>query len=64
MNSCELVALITTVAITISDQIQDNDELALIAASLTQLGDTLATISTQRSLQESKTTNQENNSST
>ena len=56
MNSCELVAFITSLAIVIADQFPNNDDLSLLAASLTQLADTLATISTQRELQESRNT--------
>lgn len=54
MNSCELVTLVSTLAIAISNQVPDTEELELLSAVLTQLGDTLATISAQRLLQESK----------
>ena len=59
MNSNELVIFITSVSIIIADQFPDNDDLGLLAASLTQLGDTLATISTQRELQESRNASSE-----
>lgn len=59
MNSCELVAFITSAAIIIADQFPENDDLGLLAASLTQLGDTLATIATQRELQESRNSTKE-----
>ena len=49
MNSCELTMSVTALAKSIACQLSD-DNLALAAAVLTQLGDTLATISTQRSL--------------
>lgn len=54
MNSCELVTLVSTLAIAISNQVPNTEELELLSAVLTQLGDTLATISAQRLLQESK----------
>ena len=49
MNSCELTASITAVANTVASKLSD-DELALLAAVLVQLGDTLATIATQRAV--------------
>ena len=49
MNSCELTASITAIANSISCNL-DNDELALLAAVTVQLGDTLVTIATQRSI--------------
>ncbi|MBR4123392.1 MAG: hypothetical protein IKY45_02450 [Clostridia bacterium] len=49
MNPCELTASVTALANTISCQ-YNNDELALLASIFVQLGDTLATIVTQRSL--------------
>ena len=48
MNSFELTALISTLAIVIADNISDNDDLSLLGTIFTQLGDTLATISTMR----------------
>ncbi len=49
MNVCELTAAITAIANSLSCRMTD-DELNLWAVILTQLGDTLATIATQRSL--------------
>ena len=56
MNSCELTATITTIANAISCNLS-NDELNLLAATLVQLGDTLVTISVQRTLCESANKN-------
>ena len=52
MNSCELSASITAIANLISNKL-DTDQLTLLAAVLVQLGDTLATIATSKSLCES-----------
>ena len=49
MNACELTAGITALANMIAGRLSD-DELALLAVALTQLGDTLGTIATQRSI--------------
>ena len=49
MDPCELSVSITATAITIASKLS-NDELDLASAIFTQLGDTLATISAQRSL--------------
>lgn len=49
MNPCELTMSITAVANAIACQLSD-DKLELASAVFTQLGDTLATISVQRSL--------------
>lgn len=49
MNPCELTASITAVANTIACQLTE-DELELLGVTLTQLGDTLLTIATQRSI--------------
>ncbi len=46
---CELVATITAIACTITQQ-TTNEEAALLAAVFTQLGDTIATILTQQDL--------------
>lgn len=43
MNSCELVMLISSIACSIS-QCYPPEELAILAAALTQLGDTLETM--------------------
>lgn len=52
MNPCELTASITALANMLAGSLTD-DELTLLGAVLTQLGDTLTTIATQRSLCES-----------
>ena len=57
MNGYELSVSITALGIAIAAQIEDTDELSLAAAALTQLGDTLATIATQRALCESREEN-------
>lgn len=44
MNSCEFVTLISTLACTIANG-KSQEELAILSAFFTQLGDTLATIS-------------------
>ena len=49
MNACELTASITAAANAIACKM-DDDELAMLAAVLVQLGDTLATIATQRTI--------------
>ena len=49
MNSCELTASITALANAIACKLTD-DEVTLLGATLTQLGDTLLTITTQRSI--------------
>lgn len=49
MNSCELVMVISSIACSISQNLT-NDEINLLAAILTQLGDTLATIATTRDM--------------
>ena len=49
MNACELTASITAVANTIAQNLT-NDELNILGVALTQLGDTLLTIATQRSI--------------
>lgn len=52
MNTCDPLALTTavnTLAVAMAGQLGD-DELAMAAAVLTQLGDTLATIAVQRQL--------------
>lgn len=49
MNSCELTASITAVANALSCQLTD-DEINLLGVILTQLGDTLLTIATHRSI--------------
>ena len=49
MNSCELTAAVTAVANTLACKLS-NDELTLLASVLVQLGDTLVTIATQRTV--------------
>lgn len=49
MNACELAASITAIANSLACQLTD-DQLNLLGAALTQLGDTLLTIATQRSI--------------
>ena len=49
MNTCSLTASITALANTLSCNLTE-DELNLLGVILTQLGDTLLTIATQRSI--------------
>ena len=49
MNACELTATITAIANYLACQLTE-DELNLLGVSLTQLGDTLLTIATQKSI--------------
>ena len=49
MNACELTASITAVANALACRLSD-DELTLLGVTLTQLGDTVLTIATQRSI--------------
>lgn len=49
MNPCELTASIAAIANTLACRLTE-DELSLLGAILTQLGDTLTTIALQRSL--------------
>lgn len=49
MNACELTASITALANALACNLTE-DELNLLGAALTQLGDTLTTIATQRSI--------------
>ena len=49
MNPCELTASITALANTVACKLTD-DELNLLGAVLTQLGDTMVTIAAQRSI--------------
>ena len=49
VNSCELTASITAVANALACKLSE-DELNLLGVTLTQLGDTLLTIATQRSI--------------
>ena len=49
MNPCELTAAITAVANWLACQLT-KEELSLLGASLSQLGDTLTTIATQKNI--------------
>ena len=49
MNACELTAAITAIANSIACRLS-TEELSLLAAVLVQLGDTLATIASQRTI--------------
>lgn len=49
MNACELTASITAIANWLACQL-NQDELELLGVCLTQLGDTLLTIATQKSI--------------
>ena len=49
MNACELTATITAIANYLTCRLSQ-DELELLGVSLTQLGDTLLTITTQRGI--------------
>ena len=53
MNPCQLTAMITTLANAISNKL-NIEELGVLAAILVQLGDTLATIATQRTICEAR----------
>lgn len=54
MNACELTLSITILANAIASKVTD-EELELLAVIFTQLGDTLTTISVQRSIETAKT---------
>ena len=47
MNACELTVAISVLASSIAGELSD-DELSLVAAIVTQLGDTMQTILAQR----------------
>lgn len=49
MNPCELTATVTAIANTLACKLT-KEELSLLAAVLVQLGDTLVTIVTQKSI--------------
>lgn len=49
VNSCELTVSVTAPANALAEG-RSQEELSLLAAALTQLGDTLATIAAQRSV--------------
>jgi len=48
MNGCELAITITTLASAIAAQVENDEDLSVLAASITQFGDTLATIAAWR----------------
>ena len=56
MEECELIVMISTLACAISKCCTD-DELSLLSAVLTQLGDTLATIIISRELADKRVNN-------
>lgn len=49
MNPCELTVTITAIANALANNLTDN-ELNILGAVFSQLGDTLTTIATQRSI--------------
>lgn len=49
MNACELPVAVSALAAALAQKLND-EELGLLAAVLTQLGDTLATIAVQREI--------------
>lgn len=54
MDPYELAAFVTATAVFISKIVDDDDELGVIGAAFSQLGDTITTISLQRALIEKK----------
>jgi len=48
MNGCELTIAITALANAVAAQIENDEDLNVLAASITQFGDTLATIAAWR----------------
>lgn len=52
MNSYELATAITALAISIANEVPDNNELDIIASALVQLGETLETIALKRAWDE------------
>lgn len=48
MNGCELAIGITALASALAAQIEDDDDLSVLAAAVTQFGDTLSTIAAWR----------------
>lgn len=62
MDECELVVLISTLACAIS-KCSTDDEITLLSAIFSQLGDTLATIITKRELNEKRNNNDKTNDS-
>jgi len=62
MNPCELTTLVTALANVLSQKLTD-EELEIFSAMTVQLGDTLETISAQRSICCNSNCNLENGSS-
>lgn len=54
MNDCTLPVGITALACAIAQQFENDYELALLAAALLELSDTLSTIVSQRALRNNK----------
>ncbi len=54
MDPCETAAFVTAIAVIISKKVPDNNQLGLLALTVTQLADTLATIAEQRTLIDEK----------
>lgn len=54
MGCCGLPAGIGALACLLAERVPDDDELALLAAVFTQLGDSLALIAVQRAVCESR----------
>jgi len=50
MSPLELTSFITALANFIACEVTDDDSLGLVGAAITQLGDTITTISLQRAL--------------
>jgi len=63
MDECELITLVTAVACGISKCCSE-DDISLLSAVMSQLGDTLATILTQREINENKSKEEKNDNST
>ncbi len=54
MDECELIALVTSVACAISKSCSD-DDISVLSAVFSQLGDTLQTVLTQREIRNNQT---------
>ena len=59
MDSCNLPLVISAATCTIASQIDNTEELELLSAMFTQLGDTLNTIASQRALSNNDNENAE-----
>ena len=59
MDSCNLPLVISAAACAIASQIDNTEELELLSAMFTQLGDTLNTIASQRALSNNDNENAE-----